>query len=304
MRHLNYNHLLYFWTVANEGSIARASEVLHLTPQTISGQLKLLEDTFGEPLFQRAGRGLVLTSTGHTVHQYADEIFTLGSELSRRIRDRQSDASRVFNVGVVDSIPKLVARRILQPVLETEPAFRLSCHEGGLDHLLGELAVHRLDMVLSDRPMPPGLSVKAYNHLLGNSDVAFFVKSSKANRYRARFPQSLDKAPMLLPSRNSVLRRNLDDWFERNSVAPDVIGEFDDGALLNTFGEVGAGIFPAPVAVTEQFTRLYRSRLIGTADGVTENFYGISPERKVKNPAVALVNDSARQQLFSGDNTN
>ena len=177
MRHLNYSHLQYFWTVANEGSIARAAELLHITPQTISGQLKLLDEAVGEPLFQQAGRGLVLTDTGTLVKQYADDIFALGGELAQVVRGRQA-ASQVLNVGIVHSIAKLISYRVLQPVVAADSGMRLSCVEGDLDELLADLAVHRLDLVLSDRRMPVNTSVKAYNHTLGDSAIALFSKPS------------------------------------------------------------------------------------------------------------------------------
>ena len=214
MRHLNYQHLLYFWTVAREGSIARASEVLHLTPQTISGQLKLLEESIGAPLFHRVGRGLVLSDTGRLVNQYAEEIFSLGAELTQRVRDQDMGAPLAFNVGVVNSIPKLIAQRILLPSLELGDEIRLLCWENELDKLLADLAVHRLDLVVSDRPLPTGSSVKAFNHLLGVSGVSMFAHRSVAAKFAKGFPGSLDGAPLLLPVNTSALRRRLDDWFD------------------------------------------------------------------------------------------
>ena len=206
--------MLYFWTVAREGSIARASEVLHITPQTISGQLKLLEETVGEALFQRKGRGLVLTDTGQIVNIYADEIFSLGAELSQRLKSKEPGKPLELNVGVVFSIAKLIAYRILEPVLKLEDAVRVVCYEGNLEKLLGDLAVHKLDLVLSDRPLPTGLNVKAYNHILGNSTISFFAQKRIAHPYKKKFPQSLNNAPMLMPVKSNVLRRNLEDWFD------------------------------------------------------------------------------------------
>lgn len=298
MRHLNYNHLFYFWNVAREGSIARASEQLHLTPQTISGQLKLLDSAVGEPLFTRSGRGLALTETGHLVKQYADEIFSLGSELSQRVRDKQPGSSTLFNVGIVDSIPKLAAYRILQPALELAEPVKLNCQEGNLERLLGELAVHRLDMILSDRPLPAGLHVKAYNHRLGESDVGFFSHKSITAKYKKNFPASLNNAPVLLPHKNSVLRRSLDDWFENIDVTPDVIAEFADSALLKIFGEAGVGLFPAPSAIADEVVRMYNARPVGIATGITETYYAISPERKIKHPAVSRISQMANEQVL------
>ncbi|MDJ0926688.1 MAG: transcriptional activator NhaR [Gammaproteobacteria bacterium] len=298
MRHLNYNHLLYFWTVAREGSIARASEVLHLTPQTISGQLKLLEESVGEALFQRVGRGLVLSDAGHVVNQYADEIFTLGAELAQRVRSKEPGMPVAFNVGIVSSIPKLIAYRILAPALSLPDPIRIVCQEGDLEHLLGELAVHRLDLVLSDRAIPTGLSVKAYNHLLGESNIALFAQRRMAARYARRFPDSLDDAPMLLPVITSALRRSLDDWFDSVGVGPRVVAEFDDSALLKAFGEAGSGIFPAPSAIATEVEHMYHARIVGLAGDVKDAFFAISPERKLKHPAVVQITESARSALF------
>lgn len=297
MRHLNYNHLHYFWAVAREGSIARASEVLHLTPQTISGQLKLLEESVGEPLFERVGRGLALTDTGRIVQQYADEIFSLGAELSERIRSKSPQAPQTLNVGIVNSIAKLIAYRVIEPALELDPAVRVVCCEGDLEQLLGDLAVHRLDLVISDRSIPSGLNVRAYNHPLGESPVALFARRSIAARYARRFPESLDGAPVLLPLRSSPLRRALDEFFDRHDIAPSAVAEFDDSALLKAFGEAGAGVFPAPAAISDQVQHMYHARQIGDADGVVENYYAISPERKLKHPAVVRITEVARSRL-------
>lgn len=298
MRHLNYSHLLYFWTVAREGSIARASEVLHLTPQTISGQLKLLEEAVGHPLFQRVGRGLTLTDTGHVVQQYADEIFSLGAELAQRLRSKESVMPVVLNVGITNSMPKLIALRILEPSLELEDDMKIVCREGDLESLLGELAIHRLDLVLSDQPLPPGLNVKAYNHALGQSGVAFFAQARIAARFARRFPESLDGAAVLLPLPSSPLRRDLDDWFEQREFTPRVIAEFDDSALLKAFGQAGVGLFPAPRAIAPEIESMYNTRCVGEIDGVTETFYAISPERKLKHPAVVRITDEARLTLL------
>ncbi|HEY5646119.1 MAG TPA: transcriptional activator NhaR [Pseudomonadales bacterium] len=300
MRHLNYNHLQYFWVVAREGSIARASKLLHLTPQTISGQLKLLDESVGEPLFQRVGRGLGLTEAGRIVYQYADEIFSLGTELSERIRSKSPGAPETLNVGIVNSIAKLIAYRIIEPALELPDPVRVVCMEADLEHLLGELALHRLDLVISDRPIPTGLSVKAYNHPLGDSGVALFAQKRTASRFARRFPQSLQDAPVLLPVRANPLRRDLDEFFERVNVTPRVVAEFDDSALLKAFGEAGAGVFPAPMAIREQVEHMYHSRLIGEVAGVAEHYFAISPERKLKHPAVMHITEVARERLSDG----
>ena len=298
MRHLNYTHLLYFWTVAREGSIAKASEVLHLTPQTISGQLKILEQSIGEPLFERVGRGLALTDTGQVVNQYADEIFMLGAELTQRVRSSQALIPTSLNVGVVSSIPKLVALRVLEPALTMDDPVKIICQEGDLDRLLGDLAVHRLDLVISDRPIPTGTNVKAYNHTLGESHISFFAHRSIAKKYQKRFPQSLDGAPMLLPNQSSPLRRGLDEWFENMDIAPLTVAEFDDSALLKAFGEAALGVYPAPAAIADEVASMYHSVELGTVDSISESYYAISPERKLKHPAVLQITESARAKLF------
>ena len=298
MRHLNYTHLLYFWTVAREGSIARASELLHLTPQTISGQLKKLEQSIGEPLFVKAGRGLALTETGHIVNQYADEIFELGAELTQRVRSQQALMPTVLNVGIVNSVPKLVTQRVIRPALTLEDPVRVVCREGDLDILLADLAIHRLDLVISDRALPPGTHVKAFNHSLGRSSVSFFAHKSIARQYKP-FPNGLDQAPFLLPSTGVALRRELDDWFDSEEITPQVIAEFDDSALLKAFGEGAIGVYPAPTAIAEEVCSMYHARLIGTLEHIHESYYAISPERKVKHPAVLAITEAARTQLLN-----
>ncbi len=299
MRHLNYNHLQYFWAVAREGSVVKAAEILHLTPQTISGQLKLLEESIGQPLFDRVGRRLILTEMGHVVLEYADEIFAIGAELSHVVRGQRSAGHSVLSLGIVSSMPKLIAERIIAPTLSDDDPIRIRCHEASLEQLLGELAVHRLDIVLSDQPMPQGFSLRAFNHRLGESGLAFFAQRRYARRYKKSFPQSLDEAPMLLPSQNSALRRRLDDWFDSNAVAPQIVGEFDDSALLKAFGEAGAGLFAAPSAIENEVCKMYGMAVIGRTDDVTERFYAISPERRIKHPSVVRITEIARAKLFS-----
>jgi len=299
MRHLNYSHLHYFWAVAREGSIARASESLHLTPQTISGQLKLLDEAVGQPLFNRVGRRLVLSDMGRLVFQYADEIFSVGAELASVVRGNHMSGPTTLAVGIVSSMPKLIVERIIAPAMMAEQPIRVRCHEASIEHLLGELAVHKLDLVLSDQPVPDGLSLKAYNHRLGESGMSFFALRSQARRYRGKFPGSLQDAPMLLPSPNSALRRRLDDWFEKLELSPRIVGEFDDSALLKAFGEAGAGLFTAPTVIEDHVCRMYRTAVIGRTDDISERFYAISPERRLKHPSVVLVTDAARSALFS-----
>ncbi|MGB5258321.1 MAG: transcriptional activator NhaR [Woeseiaceae bacterium] len=299
MRHLNYSHLQYFWTVAREGSVVKAAESLNLTPQTISGQLKLLEEVVGQPLFDRVGRRLVLSEMGHVVMEYADEIFSIGAELAQVVRGQKPVSQSVLSIGVVSSMPKLIAERIIAPSLLDEEPVRIRCHESSLEQLLGELAVHQLDIVLSDQPMPAGLSMRAFNHRLGESGLAFFSQRRSARHYRGKFPHSLNDAPMLLPSQHSALRRRLDDWFDSHDIVPDIVGEFDDSALLKAFGEVGAGLFAAPSVIEKEICKMYGMSVVGKTDAVTEHFYAISPERRIKHPAVARITEAARSDLFA-----
>jgi len=300
MRHLNYNHLLYFWTVAREGSITKATKTLHLTPQTISGQLKLLEEAVGEQLFDRVGRGLVLTDTGHLVLHYADEIFSLGQELSVRVKSGELGLPTTLKVGLTSSLPKLIGMRILQPSTEGQPQIRLTCREGSLDSLLGDLAIHQLDLIISDSPLPAGMNVKAYSHKLGDSNLAFFVQRAQARRYRGNFPACLDGSPLLFPTSSSPIRRALEDWFQQQDISPRMIAEFDDSAMMKAFGEAGVGVFPSPGVISAEIESMYKCRQIGQTNAVKESYYAISPERKLKHPQVLEVITQARNLLKTG----
>lgn len=299
LRHLNYGHLMYFWVVAREGSIARASEILHITPQTISGQLKLLDESVGERLFDRSGRNLVLSSTGRLVFHYADEIFSVGAELADVVRGNRESVPRFLIVGIVETIPKLVASSLLTPVLRGTEVPVLHCEEASLDQLLGELAVHKLDLVISDQPLPSGLHIRAYNHPLGDSGVSFFCRRSDWQKYKGPFPENIDRAPILLPTRDNVLRRRLDEWFHAQQIYPRIVGEINDSALLKAFGQAGAGIFPAPTAIEEDISKMYGVRPIGRTDEVKERFFAISPEQRLKHPSVVSIIESARKNLFN-----
>ena len=298
-RPLNYHHLLYFWTTAREGTIARAAESLHLTPQTISGQLKLFEEQIGHPLFQRAGRRLILTETGKLAYQYAEDIFNLGTELSRRLQSPFHSHTLNLNVGVVNSIPKLIAYRILEPALEESEELKLTCTEGTLEELLGQLAVHQLDLVISDHAIPAGLNLRAFNHKLGESSISLFGSAARSRRVAKRFPEALDGYPMLLPTNTSALRRKLEDWFRRQGIAPLIIAEFQDSALLKSFGQTGLGLFPAPTAIAREVQNMYGVKAAGRIEDVKESYYAISPERRIAHPAVSTVTERARTELLS-----
>ena len=299
MEWLNYHHLLYFWTVAKEGSITRACEKLRLAQPTISGQLRLLEETLGEKLFTKQGRGLVMTEVGRVVFRYADEIFTLGRELQDVLKGRSGGRPLRLLVGISDLVPKLIAYRILRPALEMPEPVQIVCDEDTPDHLLAELAEHRVDVVLSESPIPPTIPVKAFNHLLGACTVTLFAAPLLAARYRKNFPASLDAAPFLLPMEGAGLRRSMEQWFDTERIRPTLVGEFKDGALMMTFGQAGAGVFPAPSAVEKEIRAEYKVTPIGRIDSIFERFYAISVERKLKHPAVLMISEAAREKLFA-----
>ncbi len=240
-----------------------------------------------------------MTDTGHVVNQYADEIFSLGTELAQIVKAEQSGAPVSLNVGIVNSIAKLITYRILEPALNPNDPIKVTCIEGELETLLASLAVHRLDIVLSDRPIPHGLNVRAYNHSLGESSIAFFARSDLATRYINDFPQSLNDAPMLMPVTRNAIRRALDDWLDRHDINPRVVAEFDDSGLMKAFGEAGAGIFAAPAAIAKQVCESYGVTKIGEAPELKETYFAISPERRLKHPAVVHITESARSGLFN-----
>ena len=299
MRHLNYGHLQYFWAVAREGSVTRAAELLHLTPQTISGQIRVLEESIGESLFLREGRRLLLSEMGKVVFKYAEEIFSIGAELSEVVRSRVPRGPVVFTVGVTDVVPKLVAARVLKPALALDEAVRMVCLEGKLEALLGDLAIHRLDMVLSDRPAPDGLNIRAYSHRLGECGVTFFAAPATAKRIRRRFPRCLNDVQMLLPTRNTALRRSIDNWLEAEDLSPTVAAEFEDSALLKAFGQAGPYVFPGPTAIEREIKTRYRVAVVGRTDAVRESLFAISAERRLKHPVITAISNAARDALFA-----
>ncbi len=299
MAWLNYHHLLYFWTVARAGTIAAASKELHLSQPTISTQLKTLEESLGQKLFQRQGRKLVLTDVGQTTFRYADEIFRLGKELQKALETGGTPGTGLrFAVGVADVIPKLVAQRLLEPAFDAVPLLQLECHEGPLPQLLAQLALHELDVVLSDSPAPADIKVKAFSHALGESGTTFFARTGQAASLRRGFPKSLDGTPMLLPSRSTTVRRQLEIWLDTLGVRPKVVAEFDDSALLMTFGMRGRGVFAAPTVIEDEVCRQYDVQVVGRTEDVTERFWAISVERRLRHAAVVAVADSARRELF------
>ena len=296
---LNLKHLRYFWAVATHGSIARAAETMFLTPQTISGQLRELEEQVDAKLFQRDGRQLVLTETGRMVFSYADEMFRLGLELQDVLAGRTPGSAITVKVGIAMIVPKLLTYRVLEPVLQMQEEVRLVCHEAPLVDLLADLSVHKLDLVLADSPVNPALNIRAYNHPLGESGITFFAVPDQVAELKADFPASLDGQNMLMPSSGSNLRRSLEGWFEQTDIQPTVVAEFEDRALMKAFGERGSGIFTSPTAVEDDVLEKYGVEVVGRTDEIRERFYVISPERRIKHPAVTAITEAARTKLFS-----
>ncbi len=298
MAHLNYKHLRYFWMVAKSGSIARASEQLHLTPQSISGQLSEFEETLGVELFRRVGRGLELTDMGQRLLVYAEQIFALGDELLDLAQDRSPQASLPFRVGIADSVPKMVAYRLVEPSLTLADPVRLICREGRLAMLLGDLAVHRLEMVIADRPMPSNLNVRGYDHLLGESGVSVLGHVSVTAGLAGEFPQNLESAPFLLPGADVALHARLRRWLEEKRIRPRIVGEFDDSALSYAFGQAGAGLFVVPTAIEEFVIRQYEVELVGRIDSVREQVYAITTERQLSHPVIVAIYQQAQRHVF------
>ncbi|MDJ0880106.1 MAG: transcriptional activator NhaR [Gammaproteobacteria bacterium] len=295
---LNLKHLRYFWSVASHGSITKASEALYLTPQTISGQLRDLEESIGEKLFEREGRNLVLSETGRMVFSYADEMFQLGLELQDVLEGQTPGTSITVKVGVAMIVPKLLAYRVLEPVLQMSESINLICHEAPLVDLLADMSVHKLDAVLSDSPLNPSLNIRAYNHSLGESGITFFAIPRQAKKLEKNFPENLNDFPFLMPSKSSTLRRNLENWFEQQGIKPRVVAEFEDRALMKAFGERGTGVFTSPQTMEKDVLEKYGVRVIGRTEEVREHYYIISPERRIKNPAVTAITEAARNYLF------
>ncbi|ARP93446.1 MAG: transcriptional activator NhaR [Gammaproteobacteria bacterium] len=296
---MNLKHLRYFWAVAHAGSVAAASNQLHLTPQTVSAQIKLLEDDLGTALFKPAGRGLELTEAGRVALSYADEIFALGHEMVSSLRANAipEQTMATFRVGISDAIPKSLTHRLLASLKRVEKPIRLVCHEGTIDWLLGELALHRLEMVLADRPMPAGLAVRGHSRKLGESAVAFFAAPELARR-GAAFPACLNGAPLLLPGQNAAVRGEIDLWLGESRLYPRVIGEFDDSALMKVFAQAGEGYFPAPAILSDEICARYGVSEVGRLEEVREAFWLISTERRIQHPEVRAVLEAARGAVF------
>jgi LysR family transcriptional activator of nhaA len=298
MATMNYKHLYYFWVVAKAGGILRAGEQLNTTPQTLSGQIKLLEARMGKPLFRKQGRSLVLTETGKLALSYADEIFSLGAELEDLLRGELPNQDALeFRVGVADAVPKSIAYRLLEPALQIPEPVKLVCREWKLDSLLAELALHRLDLVIADAPIPSGVSVKAFNHRLGQSGTSFFAAPPLAARCQGAFPALLDGMPMLVFGEQAAQGGRVSRWLRAHKVFPRVVGEFDDGALMKAFGRQGRGVFTGPTVMEQEIEAQFGVQVIGRTTEVVEEFYAISIERRITHPCVAAITQSARDLL-------
>lgn len=294
---LNYKHLHYFRTVAKTGAINRAAEKLHLAPQTLSGQISLLEDRLGVALFRRSGRRLELTDAGRTALTYADEIFHIGAELEEALQNRLAARVHPFRVGIADVVPKAIAYQLLAPALTLAEPVKLVCREDRLEQLAADLAVHRLDMVLADRPLPSSMDIKGYSHPLGECGIAFLAAPAIAGTLEPDFPASLDGAPLLIPGEDSALHAPLLRWLERRGIQPIIVGEFDDSALMSAFGQAGAGVFPVPLTTAQEAMRQYQVIELGQTLDIRERFFAISVERRLSHPAVLAVSEAARRRF-------
>lgn len=299
MERLNYQHLLYVWMTAREGTVARAATKLLLAPSTLSGQIHRFEETLGERLFARRGRRLELTEAGRVAYRYADEIFSLGQEFQETLRGQRAGRPVRVVVGLLDVLPKPMVQRILDPVFSGKEEIRVVCREDrSLDGFLSELAVYGVDMILADAPAGPGLPVRLFNHLLGESGTSFFATASIARRLRRGFPRSLEGEALLLPGRNSALYRALEHWLTAQGIRVRVVGEIDDSALLKLFGEAGRGVFAGPSVDEREIRRRYRVEVVGRVENIRQRFYAISVERRIRHPAVLAITERARREIF------
>ncbi|MEX8493377.1 transcriptional activator NhaR [Sphaerotilus sp.] len=297
---MNFKHLYYFWATAKAGGVVRASEQIHTTPQTLSTQIKLLENSLGCALFRKRGRGLELTDDGRAALGYADQIFALGAELEAAIgQSGRRRAELEFRVGIADQVPKSIAYRLLEPALDGHDPVRLICHEGKLADLLAQLAVHRLDLVIADEAMGPNLSVKAYSHPLGTTAMGFFATPALKATLQGPFPQCLDGAPMLIQGAASAIRQRLDLWLTEHGVRPRRVGEFDDSALLKAFGAEGRGLFMAPTVLEDETCTQYGVEVVGRSEALVEQFFAISVEQRITHPCVVAITQAARDHFLT-----
>jgi LysR family transcriptional activator of nhaA len=298
MEWLNYHHLLYFWTVVREGGLAPAGKVLRLSQSAISGQIRQLESSLGQSLFERRGRKLEMTETGRIVFRYAEQIFGLGREMLDVVRERPVNRPLRLVVGISDVVPKLLVRQLLAPAFRQEQRLSLVCHEDRFDRLLGSLASHVLDVVIADAPVPPDSELPIFNHLLGESGVTLVAPVNLAATLKKDFPRSLDQAPLLLPLTGSTLRRSLDSWFASVAIDPEVVAEAEDSALLKAFAADGMGGMFVPTPIASQVCRRYDVAIVADIEALQERFYAITAQRRLVHPAVIAMRSAARTQLF------
>lgn len=296
---LNYHHLLYFWMVAKEGSVTKACERLDVAQPTISGQVKKLEEALGEKLYERVGRGLVLTDVGQVVFRHADEIFSIGQELADALRGQPTGRPVKLMVGIPEVLPKLIAFRLLEPVLHLEEKIQIVCREGPLEQLLTQLATHELDVVFSDSPAGSMVRIRAFNHALGECGVGLFGVPRLCRQFGSGVPGSLNNAPVLLPAEETALRRSIDRWLLQADVKPEILAEIDDTALLKVFAQAGIGFVPAPLAIRTEIEKQFGLRLLLEVPEAIERFYAITVERRLRHPAVLAISEAARESLFS-----
>jgi LysR family transcriptional regulator, transcriptional activator of nhaA len=298
MEWLNYHHLFYFWTVARDGSIAKASKALRLAPPTVSEQIRSLEQSLGIKLFEKEGRNLVLTDAGRVAYEYAEDIFSRGREMTDVLSGRTPRRMNRFTLGIADVVPKMIVYRLLLPALKLPEPIRLVCREGDPDKLIAQLAIHEVDLVISDAPLDPSLRIQAFTHLLGQSGLTFFAHPKLAKNLKARFPKCLDGLPFLMPADNTDLRRSLEHWLEVQKVRPLIVGEFEDSALAAVFSEAAVGAFAAPTPTEVQIKRQYGLSVLGRTRDIVASFYAISLDRRLKHPAVIAISEFAHHSVF------
>jgi len=298
---MNFKHLHYFWVTAKAGGVVKAGEQLHITPQTLSGQIKLLEGRLGRRLFRKRGREMELTEDGRVALGYAEEIFSLGAEMEAALREKRGTPNEVleFRVGVEDSVAKSVAYRLMEPALSLQVPVRLVCTEGRFPDLMAQLALHRMDLVIADEPLTRRLSVKGFNHELGSSPMSFFCAPGLREKLKGPFPKCLNGAPMVIPGLSTSVRPQFESWLTRHQLSPQVVGEFDDGALMKAFGREGRGVFLSPTVVESDTAAQYGVQVVGRSDEIIEVFYAISAERRITHPCVVAITQKARGELFS-----
>lgn len=295
---LNYHHLYYFWTVARLGSMSKAAEDLKLARPTVSAQIAQLEDQLGGKLFDRVGRGLALTRFGQDIFAHADEIFDAGQRLKDFVSERPQERTVHLTIGISDVLPKHMAHKLLAPLLLKHDNLKLTCAEGDAEHLVGELALHNVDAILSDVPVGSQVDVRVFHHKLGECGLSFFASPKLGVFDPDKFPQILDGMPILLPSRRTALRRSINLWMEETGVRPKVVAEFDDSALMKVFGQNGLGVFVAPSIIEDDVIQKYDTKLLGRVASIRDTFYLISTKKRLSNEMIRELVQSAKEFLF------